>query len=290
MSKEDITPAILSYWTPERMAAAQPVPIVMYGTEYIEKTVVAEDTLRSDKPELPESQETVQGAGPLQPVPDDKVKTFPYQSVGKLFFNVGESHFTASAWVVSSQLHIVMTAAHCLKPPIGGTATNILFIPGFIPPDTKVFGSYPQIPGGEGVAWAVDPNWDPNNIQAKYDLGMIKLDKDLNTGKYVDEVVKAIPMLSKQPYTSKSEWNTIGYPPGKMHERSGTLFAFSDVTLYKYGTVLNGMSGGPWIYAGSDGQANGIHSGIAKKDTKNCDVSPYFASTVDELVKLYFHN
>ena len=44
-------------------------------------------------------------------------------------------------------------------------AENILFIPGFIAPTTQSFGSYPQIPGGEGEAWFVDPNWDPNNIQ-----------------------------------------------------------------------------------------------------------------------------
>ena len=207
--------------------------------------------------------------------------------------------YHATAWVanVSSQLHVVMTAAHCLKPREGDTATNIFFIPGFIPPDMKKFGSYPQIPGGEGVAWSVDPNWDPNNIQARYDHGMIKLDKDPNTGKYVDEVVVPIQILSNQQYTPESGWNTIGYPMvssenplGKMTERIGSFHRRGNGTVYKYGAVPKGMSGGPWIYhnAGSNGQANGVHAGSVDTAAENCEVSPYFTSTVDELEKLYF--
>ena len=84
MSEEETTSSILSYWTPERMAAAQPIPTVIHSTEHINKEE-AKDIAESDK-QL-QSEETVEAVGPLQIVPDDAVlKTFPrpYQSVGKL--------------------------------------------------------------------------------------------------------------------------------------------------------------------------------------------------------------
>ena len=88
MSEEETTSTIISYWTPERMAAVQPIPTVTYSTEHIEKEE-AKDTAESD--EQLQSKETVEASGPLQIVPDidDAVlKTFPYQSVGKLYSTV----------------------------------------------------------------------------------------------------------------------------------------------------------------------------------------------------------
>ena len=278
---------ILDYWTPERLEAAQPEEHA-YG-EHIE---MREDAAVDDT-----SGQRVQGAGSLKIVPDSKVKTFPYQSVGKLFYvKVGPSGTRdsfASAWVanVSSQLHVVLTAAHCLEKG-NEHAEKILFIPGFIAPNTQPFGSYPQIPGGKGEAWFVDPNWDPNNIQAKYDSGVIKLDKDPNTGKYVDEVVIPIQILANQHYTSTSSWNTIGFPvpssqnpDGKMAERSGTFYRMSSDggSFYKYGTLPKATSGGPWILAGSDHSSNGIQAG----NVDNCAISPYFKTSAEELIKFF---
>ena len=298
MSEKDMTSAILSYWSPERLASAQPETMA-YGKHIEER----EASIRDVASESDRTQKvTVQAAGSLRIVPDDTVRKFPYQSVGKLFYTKvspsGPSRDSyASAWVVnaSSQLHVIMTAAHCLKRG-AETATNILFIPGFIPPNAKLFGSYPQIPGGEGVAWSVDPNWDPNNMQSRYDLGIIKLSVDPDTRKYVDDVVIPIQMLSNQQYSSRSEWNTIGYPiassqnpDGKMVERSGTFYRMSSDggAVYKYGTLPKGTSGGPWIYTGSDGRSNGIQAGNVD-EAGGCAVSTYFKSTAEELVKAHF--
>ena len=141
---------------------------------------------------------TVQAAGPLRIVPDDTVKIFPYQSVGKLFFVSVNSTSGAtkdcrtSAWVATgetaSQLHVIVTAAHCLKL---GRKTYFSCLDSSLQSRNR----YPQIPGGEGEAWAVDPNWDPNNTKADHDIGIIKFDKDPKTEKYVDDVVKPIQVL-----------------------------------------------------------------------------------------------
>lgn len=280
--------AIHAYWTPERMAAAQPEPM-------------PDREPTPDRDDHACAMAQLQVAGSLKIVPDDNVKKFPYQSVGKLYYTKVNSSgvkrdSSATAWVAnsSSSLHVVFTAAHCLKYG-DEKATNIQFIPGYIPPNTEIFGKYAQIPGGEGVAWAVDPNWDPNKLQAEYDRGVVHLDKDPNTGKYVDEVVIPIQILANQKYDSKSEWNTIGYPiassgnpSGKMCERSGTFYKMSSSggSFYKYGVLPGGTSGGPWIMAGSNDSSNGIQAGNVSQ--YGCAQSTYFKSTTDELVKLFF--
>ena len=284
MSSKEMAQDILDYWTPERIAAAQPEEHA-YGMH------------NEDETETKMVQETgeLRGAGSLKIVPDDKVKTFPYESVGKLYYTKvgpsGSRDSSATAWVanVSTVLHVVYTAAHVLRRG-DMHAEKILFIPGFIPPSTYPFGKYPQIPGGEGTAWGVDPQWNPNNMNPAYDQGLIKLDKDPTTGKYVDEVVLPIQILSNQQYTLSTEWNTIGYPfpssqnpDGKMCERSGTFKEKKSDAVYKFGTLPKCTSGGPWILAGSGNSSNGVQAGNFGDST----VSPYFHSSAEELVKFF---
>ncbi len=91
-------------------------------------------------------------------MPDDKVKTFPYESVGKLFYTKvgpsGSRDVYATAWVanMSTILNVVYTATHVLKKA-DMHAENILFIPGFIPPNiyllenTRKFKEVKELPG-----------------------------------------------------------------------------------------------------------------------------------------------
>ncbi|XP_068725323.1 uncharacterized protein [Montipora capricornis] len=283
---------ILDYWTPERMATARPEEHA-YG-EHI-KTVEGA-AIRCDRSAV----QRVQGAASMTIVPDSKVKTFPFQSVGKLFYvkvgPSGESESFASAWVAnaSSELHVVMTAAHCLERD-DNRAEKIFFVPGFIPPCFRPFGSYPQIPGGKGEAWIVDPNWDPNDMQAKYDLGMVRLEKDRDIGKYVNEVVLPIQVSIHQQYTPISEWNTIGYPvassqnpDGKMAEQSGTFCRMScdGGSFYKYGTLPKGTNGGPWILDGSNDSSSGVQTG--NDCDYQCALSPYLTQNhLEEMIKLF---
>ena len=284
---------ILDYWTPERMASAQAEEHA-YGEDIktAEGAVVLGDRSADQR---------VQAAASMKIVPHSKVKTFPYQSVGKLFYvkvgpSSGERDSFASAWVtnISSQLHVIMTAAHCLERD-DNRAEKILFIPGFIPPNTRPFRSYPQIPGGKGEAWAIDPNWDPNNMQAKHDFGMIRLDKDPDMGKYVDEVVLPIQVLTNQQYTSFTEWNTIGYPVassqnpyGTMAEQSGSFCRMSSDggSFYKYGTLPKGTNGGPWILDASNDSSSGLQTG--NDCDYHCAQSPYLIQTqLEELIKSF---
>ena len=191
--------------------------------------------------------------GPLKIVPDDVVKTFPYQSVGLLeYMKVNiygvKRRSRSTAWVLDNSLgeHIIVTAAHCLKKG-DEKAVGIQFTPGFIPHhDPPIFGKYKQIPGGEGVAWAVHPNWDPYDCLAEYDIGIVHLAKDPKSGKYV-------------------------------MSRSGCSF-------YKYSELPKATSGAPLIMANS---SCGIQVGNVHK--YGCAQSPYFNFTADDLVKLLFN-
>ena len=66
----------------------------------------------------------------------------------------------STAWVAqtsSPDRPIIITAAHTLKYG-NEMATKLEFVPGYVPNEPHKFGKYPQIHGGEGVAWAVHPN------------------------------------------------------------------------------------------------------------------------------------
>ena len=307
-SSDEFGRQILSYWTTERMLNAAPEPGLDLTTTSAHSAQAILDywtpaRIASAQPEehaYGEHVKTAQGVASMTIVPDSKVKTFPYKSVGKLFYvkggPSGERESFASAWVAntSSQLHVVMTAAHCLERD-NNRAQKILFIPGFIAPSTRPFGSYPQVPGGRGEVWIVHPNWDPNNMQAKYDLGVIRLDKDPDIGKYVDEVVLPIQVLTHRQCTPISEWNSIGYPmassenpSGKMAELSGTFCRMSSdgESFNKYGTLPQGTDGGPWILDGSNDSSSGVQTG--NDLNYQCALSPCFIQThLEDLIKSF---
>ena len=75
------------------------------------------------------------------------------------FFDRHCSYSTAWVAQTSPDRPIFITAAHTLKYG-NEMATKLEFVRGYVPNTCKShkFGKYPQIHGGEGVAWAVHPN------------------------------------------------------------------------------------------------------------------------------------
>ena len=256
-----------------------------------------QDKQESPSPPQPKKVKTDYTYELSKEVPDDKLKTFPYQSVGLLNYmkvnSSGDSRNSCStAWVVrASGYHIVITTAHTLKRD-DEIAVNIQFTPGFNPhsPDPPEFGKYKQIPGGEGIAWAVHPKWDPVSRPAQFDIGIVHLDKDPKSGKYVDQIVTPIQMLSYPTY------NTIGYyfEDKKMYEQEGTLYqrSRSGSSFYKHGKLPEGTSGSPMMFISDSDNSSGSIGVLVGTVIYNkkypCLQSPYFTSTIDEMVKLWF--
>ena len=54
---------------------------------------------------------------------------FPYRTVGKLFFQYGNTSYVCSASVIRP--HLLLTARHCILDPAQGWARNVVFYPGY---------------------------------------------------------------------------------------------------------------------------------------------------------------
>jgi V8-like Glu-specific endopeptidase len=91
-------------------------------------------------------------------------RSYPYRTVGKLFFSIGNANYVCSASII--QRRIVVTAGHCVHPgnPTGAYFSNFLFVPTFrsgVAPflrwaPTLVRTTPSWINGGGGVPNAAD--------------------------------------------------------------------------------------------------------------------------------------
>ena len=145
--------AVHEYWTPERRAAAKPVP----PPKPPKKEETPKEPEAGPAPgRVPSSRPTGEGEAARsqmliggQPVPSPTL--YPYRTCGKLFFSQGGSDFAGSASVVAR--NIILTAGHCVHSGPGGscgpqTLRSIPPIPtcrGFISPTTM------KLPGRLGL-------------------------------------------------------------------------------------------------------------------------------------------
>ena len=266
----------LEFWTPERLRAARP-----------------EEPPKPFKKVPPEREE----AGPevsSDPafVPQGDLTRFPFQSIGRLFFSKNGISYSGSAAFVVPNPNAIVTSAHNLLSG-NGSAQNILFIPAMINSgdvNGQNFGVFPQIAGGQGVAWAVDRQWDPQNPDRAYDIGFVLM-APRSDGRTLSQVVAPIAMLVDQINTGATEWLTVGYPvqPSnpqiRMMMQEGSFQSQAGGVVYKFGDgLLGGTSGSPWLRAGSNPAAtNGIHSG--SEDPGVTSASPYLTlATQDQLL------
>ena len=260
---------ILAYWTPERIQSAVPVDQFLQMESY---EVQSTGALAA----LGDRQVTV--------VPSDKLTTFPYQCVGKLYFTLKNTRTWTTAYHIGGNK--LLTVAHAVVAT-GSTqgskayASALAFIPAMTDKNDnlgKNYGYFPQVQGGPGQAYFPDPNFDPANMKAEYDICTVLLGTG-SKGKKISEVLPPIEIINNKQYTAQTEWNTIGYPvtnqDGKMCEISGKYVqnSLSSNTVQKYGNAPHGMSGGPWIFLGPGNKANGVQAGNA---TSSTDISPYF--------------
>ncbi len=253
--------SIFELWTPERIRSA-----------------VAEDR-------------TALWASDAKFVSLEDLPKYPYQSIGRLFYNRNGVAYTASASYVDTGTSSIFTAAHVLDAA-AGPATDILFIPAMLDKTDvkgKLFGCFPQIPGGKGTAWYVDPGWNSAKPNRAYDLGAVILGNN-QYKKSIESLIKAIPVLADEKNTRETNWTTFGYPVQKnnpeirMMYQTGSFISQSAGAVTKDGDGLTGgVSGGPWLRGGSiPAKTNGIHSG--SDDIGVSTVSPYF--TVDQLERM----
>ena len=243
-----------SFWTRERIARAVP------------KTKLKE-SLSSAGARGIEASVTVSNTDRKKP---------PYQSVGILMFTVKgqEYHGTAFATSITGANNVIFTAAHNLVDK-DGDSENILFIPAIQNNlcRSKPYGKFEQIDGKKGTAFFVHPKYDVGTEPDAYDLGSVKLKKNAG-GKELGEVVGLLNIVVDKSYTTSDSFTAIGFPETNvMQKNTGDYKGSEDKgeVISKYGNILSGSSGGPWLFNGND------VNGSKASRVLGVDSSPYFS-------------
>lgn len=129
--------SVLEYWTPERMASAQP-------WQFSKMPEIPEDVYQQDPPKFPPIQlppmpkppiqrppQRPPGGGGDRPtgtqyVPENKYEEMPYKLTGKVFFVQDGKNYVCSA--SSAGNNAVLTAGHCVSNGKGVYHTVSFFI------------------------------------------------------------------------------------------------------------------------------------------------------------------
>jgi len=200
----------------------------------------------------------------LFPNTDAEYRTYPYRTVGKLFFNIGTEPFVCSASVVTSfNFSVVWTAGHCVYTPGTGFHNNFLFAPAF-----RRVGVTPVSPFGD---------WTTRNVLVlgawasgllEYDHGVLVMNRSPTTGLTIGETVGMLGFMANAP--REQHWHLHGYPQGPHsppsvdpqftgfhHEICAAQYAANDQPTGMAGIdpptmgvgcdLTGGASGGPWV-------------------------------------------
>ncbi len=278
---------VLAYWTPERFASATPMPLPMvdaasYIPDGVQSRGVAQGSpagepnykgplnqvkLFDPAPPDPNAPNDVQSQG-VQPQnygtlhahftssrvqlqANDNDRTYPYITVGRLFFSQGVgTSFSCSASVIAHRL--IATAGHCVhdghgkKNGTGGTwSTNVVFVPGY------------RSGGGPVGAWAggyevTTLTWfaGGGGVPNAADYAIIEL-ADSRDGQPISNFTGWLGWQTLS--LAKNQVTMIGYPGNfdnaeLMHQvAAGNKMAGGHNTTLYGSDMSHGSSGGPWI-------------------------------------------
>lgn len=271
------TQRVLDYWTPQRMAAARPLDLVLDGS--------GEGRVRVGAPD-PAAAATsfVRVATPEVP---------PYSVNGRIFLRVGELQGYCSGTAIDSPTRqLVLTAGHCVNsgPLEGGRAavwaSFIEFVPAF---------SGGLAPFGAFVAQSdkiFAPKQWTKHANPDFDLGAFLTKPNAEGVNVADAVGGGATIVTG--LSRKQQFFTFGYP-GKTKRMQGcqSPYAGDDALTYPFSGPPTmgidcrwapGASGGGWLIA--DGtQINGVNSYLHLED-KTHTYGPYFSeATVGKLVR-----
>jgi len=267
----------LAYWTPERLANAQPMlPLVNEKAVAPEAAAQASGTsvsLPGKRPTVAVSADSFARlydpaqvkiqpeAGGVEPqavgslgafytsarVNQPGLETiFPNRTVGKLFFtgNTG-GNFVCSASVL--RFRIVLTAGHCVHRGSGGTAgfhRNFLFVPA-LRDGAQPLGSFTPRSVGTTSQWATGGGTVPNAA----DFGM--MDMNDRSGLRIGSITGFLGFRTIS--LSRNHTTKLGYPCNidscqKMQQVTSQHFRNTSPNNVEYGSnARGGSSGGPWV-------------------------------------------
>lgn len=272
--------AVRAYWTPERMASAQPMPMPVVPIDVIQNQSELESAPPSEEPRFSAPGQFV-GAGAAPSLENDEaLQTYdsdvlppakgtrglnytstrllpqtadveiPYRTTGKLFFtdpnpNGGPRSCTASI----IRLRVLLTAGHCVNDGRGTTYQNFMFVPA-LRGAQRPFGTW---------AWAgigfVPNTWlnGGGRLPNAADYAVLVI-ADQNIGNGVQTIGAALgyTLGFSTGALAGNELVLLGYPCNLdrtvMHQVFSGQTANGGNNTVLYGDDMEqGSSGGPWM-------------------------------------------
>lgn len=307
LTEEAHAQALQQYWTPDRLSSAQPMPLpraergtaapnsaaapgpIHFGAPGLPE-FQAQETEDSTSESFPLSQGSAETQSDATAVPDGFSyempfnnfrtginSTFPYSTMGKLFFTIpaGASEpageYVCSAAVVG-QSNIVVTARHCMFD----YATSKWYSNWAFYPEWKN-GKSSKV-GGKSGAWY--PEWAATWVSSStlslttgWDIGIFVMHDSPGTGCGGDKGKELGHYTGWLGWVyggsnAQSQWNQFGYPQAAPFEgnylyqnngATGIVDPFGSTNVVEVGDPqTGGTSGGPWVIGFNPGNGTNV--------------------------------
>lgn len=277
-----------AYWTPERMAAAEPFALQSDRAPPAETDPSVLESFRQPEAEVREQQSRpgdreTEGmaalAVPYQTALVAGPASFPYSAVGKLFARVNGVDQFGTAFVVGERA--IVTAGHCVFSDVARNwVEKLAFAPRY--QNTPPLGLWYATSVHTLAGWAAQP---PN--ARLFDLGGVILDRP------VAQATGTIGWVANIP-PAQGPFHSVGYPrqwlspnfpfdgklmwwcTGSQLQSSGYLRMANNLT--------EGASGGPWLIKRNGNiYVNGLNS-FRLSNEPEVLASPYFGQGLVNLI------
>lgn len=276
--------SVLSYWTHERMAAAQPLDTGMADDPTQERPVAAGGDGDSSSSTDPAGM-----TEPVAPVADGGT-ILPARAKGKLFFNgyASDNAYCSASVLNTPSKSVVITAAHCVYSTEKGWVKDAVFVP-----DYDRTQADPD-PVGVWTARSIRTfnSWRADQTDYSSDVAYVTLNNGGDANKPVADVVGGYGLAWGGSYVFQA--TIFGYPTNKTNpDGRGTIHSCVRTAQESEGKVRVegcdfgfGGSGGPWLYRYNESTGLGYVRSVTSlwRPLGGINRGPYFTEAMKNML------